>query len=49
MGLTGSHSVSEAWELQYDAFGGEIRFEPFSTDFVNGVDPATGLPQITTV
>jgi len=49
VGLTGAHSVSEAWEIQYDAFGGEIRFEPFSTDFVDGVDPATGLPQISTV
>lgn len=48
VGLTGSHPISDAWEIQYDAFGGEIRFEPFSTDFVNGVDPETGLPRIST-
>jgi hypothetical protein len=44
-GLTGVHPVSDAWEIQYDAFGGEIRFEPFTTAFVSGIDPGTGLPQ----
>lgn len=48
-GLTGVKALGEEWEVQYDAFGGEIRFEPFETDLVTGFDPATGLPQIDTL
>jgi hypothetical protein len=45
-GLTGIASLGDAWELQYDAFGGEIRFEEFSVDTVSGFDQATGMPTI---
>jgi hypothetical protein len=48
-GLTGTYALNEDWDLQYDAFGGEIRFEPFSTDFISGIDPETGLPNIRTL
>jgi len=48
-GITGAAPLGDEWELQYDAFGGELRFEPFQTDVVNGFDPATGLPVIATL
>lgn len=47
-GLTGTPRLSESWDLQYDAFGGEVRFDPFPLERVVGVDPTTGLPQIQT-
>jgi len=46
-GVTGAPRLSDSWELQYDAFGGAIEFEPFFLDRVTGVDPGTGLPQFT--
>lgn len=49
VGVTGVRALGEDWELQYDAFGGEIRFEPFSTDLVSGFDPSTGMPQVRTI
>jgi len=49
VGLNGTLSVSDDWEIQYDAFGGEIRFEPFSTDTIAGFDPETQLPIIDTI
>jgi hypothetical protein len=48
-GLTGAAPLGEDWEIHYDAFGGEIRFEPFQTDFVAGIDPATGIPLVRTL
>jgi len=48
-GVTGTRALGEEWDVQYDAFGGEIRFEPFSTDFVSGTNPGTGLPNIRTL
>lgn len=48
-GINGETALGDTWELQYDAFGGEIRFEPFATDFVSGVDPTTGLPTMNTM
>jgi hypothetical protein len=46
-GITGAPRLGESWELQYDAFGGAIQFEPFFLDRVTGFDPSTGLPSIT--
>lgn len=46
-GLTGAPRIGDKWELQYDAFGGQIEFEPFFLDRVTGFDPATRLPQFT--
>ncbi len=43
-GVTGAPRLGESWELQYDAFGGQIEFEPFSFELLNGFDPATGMP-----
>ncbi len=43
-GVTGAPRLGESWELQYDAFGGQIEFEPFFLDLITGFDPATGLP-----
>lgn len=48
-GITGVKPLGEQWEIQYDAFGGEIRFEEFSTDYVSGFDPSTGMPTIGTL
>jgi hypothetical protein len=47
-GITGTPRLSDDWDLQYDAFGGEVRFDPFPLDRVAGFDPATGYPQIET-
>jgi hypothetical protein len=47
-GVTGVAPLGQSWELQYDAFGGEIRFEQFSIDSVSGFDSSTGLPTIDT-
>jgi hypothetical protein len=49
VGFTGTAALGEEWEIQYDGFGGEIRFEPFETDLVSGFDAATGLPQMQTL
>ncbi|MGE0455024.1 MAG: hypothetical protein AB7O37_09035 [Vicinamibacteria bacterium] len=49
VGVTGVKPLGEQWEIQYDAFGGEIRFEEFSTDYVSGFDPSTGTPTIGTL
>ncbi len=46
-GVTGAPRLGENWELQYDAFGGQIEFEPFFVDRVTGFDSATGLPVFT--
>jgi len=46
-GVTGAPRLSDNWELQYDAFGGAIEFEPFFLDRITGIDPGTGLPQFT--
>jgi hypothetical protein len=46
-GVTGAPRVGDEWELQYDAFGGEIEFEPFFLYRVTGVDEASGLPVFT--
>ena len=47
-GVTGTPRLSDSWDLQYDVFGGEVRFDPFPIERVVGVDPGTGLPQIQT-
>lgn len=49
VGVTGGKPLGEQWELQYDAFGGEIHLEPFSTDALAGFDPATQLPVFVSV
>jgi hypothetical protein len=46
-GLTGAPRLGEKWELQYDAFGGQIEFEPFFLDRITGFDPGSGLPSFT--
>jgi hypothetical protein len=48
-GVTGALPVGEKWEIQYDGFGGELRFEPFETDTLRGFDPATGQPIVSTL
>jgi hypothetical protein len=48
-GITGTPRLGDSWELQYDAFGGQIEFEPFEIELVNGFDPATGLPTFGTI
>ena len=47
-GVTGTPRLSQSWDLQYDVFGGQVRFDPFPIDRVVGLDPASGLPQIQT-
>jgi hypothetical protein len=47
-GVTGTARLSDSWDLQYDAFGGEVQFDPFPIERVVGVDPGTGLPQVQT-
>ncbi len=34
-GLTGVKTLGDRWELQYDAFGGEIGFEEFTVDTIS--------------
>ena len=45
-GITGVRSLGADWEVGYDAFGGQMRFEEFTTSQLNGFDPATRLPII---
>ena len=45
-GITGIRSLGSEWEIGYDAFGGEMRFEEFTTAQLTGFDPATRLPII---
>jgi hypothetical protein len=48
-GLTGVLPLGDEWELDYDAFGGEVRFQTIPTDVPVGMDPATGMPITATV
>jgi hypothetical protein len=48
-GLTGVLPLGDEWEAEYDAFGGEVRFQAVPTDIPVGADPVTGLPIFTTV
>jgi hypothetical protein len=48
-GVTGVLPLGGEWEAEYDAFGGEVRFQGIPTQVPVGVDPATGLPITTTV
>ncbi|MFN8095716.1 MAG: hypothetical protein U0599_26450 [Vicinamibacteria bacterium] len=43
-GLTGSFELGENWELDYDAFGGEVHFNRVKSTVILGQDPSTGLP-----
>ena len=45
-GVTGMKSLGDSWDVGYDAFGGQMRFEEFTTSQLNGFDPATRLPII---
>lgn len=45
-GITGIRSLGDNWEVGYDAFGGQMRFEEFTTSQLEGFDPATRLPII---
>src|SRR5262245_18766438 len=45
-GITGIQSLGSDWEIGYDAFGGQMRFEEFTTSQLDGFDSATGLPII---
>ncbi len=47
-GVTGTPRLSETWNLQYDVYGGEIRFDEFPLERVVGFDEATGMPSIET-
>lgn len=42
-GLTGAIPLGEEWELDYDAVGGEVRFQEIPSTVVVGRDPS-GLP-----
>jgi hypothetical protein len=43
-GATGMRSLGSDWEISYDAFGGEMQFEPFTRTLLKGVDRSTRLP-----
>ncbi len=43
-GLTGTFELGENWELDYDAVGGEVRFQNVTSTVILGQDPTTGLP-----
>src|SRR5262245_20842759 len=45
-GITGFRPLGNEWEVGYDAFGGQMHFEEFTTARLNGFDPATRLPII---
>ena len=45
-GLNGTHSLGKEWEASYDAFGGEIQFEEFTTSTLAAFNPTTRLPII---
>jgi hypothetical protein len=48
-GITGAVPLGENWELGYDAFGGETRFQEIEFPVVVGVNPITYLPITQTV
>jgi len=43
-GLTGTFDLGEDWELDYDAVGGEVRFQEITSTVILGQDPSTGQP-----
>lgn len=47
-GVTGVVPVSDEWDVNYDAYGGAIEFDPLETTTFEGFDPATGLPIVDT-